>query len=235
MISNTLKEQAIQAYENMNTEKHPYLGAGAGRSVYSINDFYVVKVEPIDDFLNSWYYDTNGKLSDLYNYLEKYLNNKTKKIAGFEINKKVTSKSIRQFKKFCKMVELEEDKKSLNLYLNFLTRDSEQQNITDYINYLTVKDNRKLNPFLQKMMGIIVLEDVTLLVQEKGETSEDYRSDTQKMTQVLTSQRLMEEAFTEQNYDLWDCCPSNIVIDRDGKPKMCDLGICRFSKFPLRK
>lgn len=224
MISNTIKEKAMEIFDSRFQRDTD--GGGFSRNVYHLDDNYVLKIDSVDcDYVNRQPFMPSTMKRVKTDVLH-YLNNREKTIAGFKFFSYKKNPSVKAFCKFCETLEIEENSNNLNIYLNFLYHSPSFQNLPDYFNYLALKDNRKVNKFLPKMLGVIIENGYVMVIQERGKTFNRYWSLSKEETHNLNSaMREIADAFDCANLGLRDIKAENIILTKDGKYKICDLGI----------
>lgn len=215
MLNKELEKLVLKEFKKIKHGLGHKVGSGYARKVYKLNKNIVLKVEPILGFIP---YRLGRyarlKLVDERNYLIKELqNNKIKKFPNVY--------ATELYLKFLDMTGLTNDMASIDIYMAFKAHDCHSQNIPDYINALII-EKTELAKYVPKNLGLLFIDGYTIVVQEKLKPIKYSNAINQIKIDIVKS-------FQEKGYNLLDVKFENIMQDKEGNIKICDLGVSNFT------
>lgn len=223
MFDKTLREEIEKKLHN---DELKYIGSGAARDVYALDENYVVKTL---------------RPSSVENWNERYLENHREEL--IEIIEKEDFEHEHALEAFYNVVKdsFDSNKELIDFYLSFKWA---AQSITEYLIWEEFKDFQEAKDHLTEVFDIFINTDKTniILVQERGEPFKDNQSDFMEGERKLKEAFGSEEGLSKAKNELYcaldsiecgvsDSHTGNYVLGKNGKLKICDFGIDSESRY----
>jgi len=212
-----------------------FIGRGYARKVYDLNDEYVMKVERKMNISTLNLNELRFYNREMYEEREMMLSFLKPLIFAFGLEKKQecgkNDTAISNYFKYLKLLKLEASEETLDRYYQYRMHEFYDQNIHDYVNYLTIKDSQ-LGEYIPECLGIMYIGKYSIVVQEKGTPGDkvinaDWSALKNKITDVV-------KKFSDKGYMMNDISIRNIILTSDNKIKISDSGCCDFSGLSKR-
>ena len=187
---------------------------------------YVIKIESLKILSNA----------KLINYGHEKLMTLRQKLSTYAVDTSYKTyltrdEDFQRFDRFLTLLDLKFDSASIEIYISFLFGSPSMQNVPEYLNYLALKDT-ELNEFITSSLGIIFTRHYSIIVQEKGITTEERSSakDDEARDFFINT---IKPKFSKSGYILKDIHEDNLIIAKNGKAKICDTGCCTLNEFQV--
>ncbi|KFZ26012.1 MAG: hypothetical protein KQ78_01992 [Candidatus Izimaplasma bacterium HR2] len=198
-----------------------FIGVGAARVVYGLNEDVVFKIENIDR--NNEDDEDREHTLKFRNRIEKEIKEKT--AADCRMN---------DYYNFIKILGLKDNNKSIKIFTTYM---SAHQSIQELINWNSIKETILKNE-LCEIYDIFIYRDSIIVVQERGTplssngpgaacikepegTEYDKSIDEDEIYNRIDE---LEDMFDDKGFFLSDAHKGNFVVAKNGKLKLCDFG-----------